>query len=546
MEPELQALIQEDVPKLNPLLAEGYSTRVMEGAVEWVQSIFQCAQNGFPEGFRYEGFKIASPEEQYREMTRRRGQSNGTYEAADNYLFLVTFFFSFTCDGETREYRKNIFLPYLKDANLFKLRGSTYMVSPVLVDNGFSVGERDIYVAPQLVKFIFNQESYNYKENGRSRAAVVCYSNFYNKTIKTSDKKSQANPLLMHYLLCRFGLQETFRRYAGIDIVAVLPEPNHELYPEDTYATFSSNGIEPRRWMHMFSKQWRKPNFALVLRREDASKKCVAPMVCGLFYILDHFQEHLSLDYFKNVEEETLFWMDALSLIHHPEEPNRGKRSIMTEAHLRSTDIYLDEMKAKELAREGLDVKDTYDLFYVMITEMTAIMAGRSQDIGSMYGKRLQVLQYMLRGIKDMIFNFMYVLQRTKKLNHATVEATLNNNKTGLRSYEANKILPNNKHQEMESAAYSGDNKAFKITNSVVQQRRATTVKSNDLNPNDPENHLHSSIAEGGNLLACPPADPTGRSKLNLYQKIDPDGFLLRDPRFIAVVDDAQEKIRRR
>lgn len=532
MDPYLQGLIDEEVPKMNPLIVEGYSTKCMDNAVAYIDLIFRCAQSGFPKRMRYTGCRIATPSEQYREMTRYK-----FFETAQNYLFLVKFFFEY--DGE--EIERALFLPYLDEANVFKLRGSTYMLSPVLADNGLSVNFDHIYVALPRSKLTFRRDIHHIKVDGVTHSTMVAWSNFYNKKIENNKKITHANPALAHYLFARYGMANAFSRFTDAEPTALLSRPDPKQYPASEYVTCTSNRMAPKGWRQ--SGTYHPNDMALVFRKKDYTES-VERLVAGFFYVVDHWPEKFKVDYFKDPEDEMWLWRETLGNIHFPEDL-LGKRVSHITTHIDSVDTYVDQVAIDDLKREGILVNDIYDLFFVILTQMDRIISTANTDVGTMYGKRLSVLPYALGKIKDMIFNFAFVLQRSDKVSAKSIRDLMRTRDNGLRTNEAGRLLPSTGHGEVESLSYPGDNKAIKITTNLVLQKNATSNTSSDVTPDHPDQHLHSSIAEVGSYMACPKSDPTGRSKLNPYVQLNSDGFIVPSTTYKPLLDQIQRKIRR-
>lgn len=541
MDKYLNARLDARTPKLNPLLANGYVTECMKGAIDYIDLLFRCCQAGYPEGFVYEGYTLASPLETYRTMTQKR-----FFELAESQFRLVNFHFSYMgqrvslCGKKSLE--TPIFIPYVSEANLFKLRGAQYMLSPILADNGLSVNRDYIYIAPPRVKLIFNRQPHAYCQHGQSQTEhqYVVWSNFYNKKIAEGDREVKADPALALYLFARFGIRETFRRFAGVDFIAFGEGAKSvkKYIDNPEYRVFHSTRREPRQVRRKV--RYVPSDIQLVIKEGDYTDK-VSRLIAGFFYVVDYFPTYVKAQYITDDEFELQMWKECLGAIHCPEE-ERGKRLVRMGIHFAALETYIDQIAIDELRHNGITVKDTYDLFSVIIERMDDLVNSANQDIASMYNKRLSVLPYVLRDIKNRIFNLLYELQRTDKLTFDKVFKSLRNN---LKAAMAYRMSPSNKHGEMEIVTYPGDNKAFRITSHLVLQENATRDDRLKLNPNDPSRHLHVSIAEIGTYMGCPKFDPTGRSSLNLYVEVDPDGFVVRSNRFRDITSLTQKKIER-
>lgn len=528
-------------PKLNPLLANGYTTECMKHAIEYVDLLFRCCQDGFPEGMVYEGYRLATPLETYRTMTSKK-----YFELSDLQFRLVHFTFSYhgqtvsACGKKILE--ASLFIPYLSEANLFKLKGAQYMLSPVLADNGLSINRDYIYIAPPRVKFIFNRQPHGFRQwhANHIEQHYVAWSNFYNKKISESDREVKAEPALALYLFAKFGLYQTFKKFCGIDIVAVADHPKAvKSYIDDpNYRVFHSTKREPKQVRRR--REYIPSDIQIVIRNDDYTDN-VARLMAGFFYVVDYFPSAVKAMYITHDEFELQMWKECLGAIHCPEE-ERGKRLVRMGIHFMAVDTYIDQIAIEELRHNGIRVKDTYDLFFVIIDRMEDLINNANKDIASMYNKRLSVLPFVLRDIKHKIFVLLFELQRMDKVTFDKIHEGL---RSKLHPNIAYKMSPAKKHGEMEIVTYPGDNKAFRITSHLVPQENATRDDRLKLNPNDPSRHLHVSISEIGTYMGCPKFDPTGRSSLNLYVEVNPDGFVVRNPRFRDITTSTQKKIDR-
>ena len=167
-----------------------------------------------------------------------------------------------------------------------------------------------------------------------------------------------------------------------------------------------------------------------------------------------------------------------------------------------------------------------------------------ADKVASMYDKELSILYYVLNEITSAI-NLLYFKLKAaskKELSEKEIttmmDATL---RTGL-IYSITK-----QHGEVSTSSSPGDNKAFKITASLVAQSdsKRTGKRSDRAVLTDPTKRLHVSIAEFGGYSNLPKSAPDGRARLNHCAKIDSSGKLLRNPERAEMLDDIQSKIKR-
>jgi hypothetical protein len=102
-------------------------------------------------------------------------------------------------------------------------------------------------------------------------------------------------------------------------------------------------------------------------------------------------------------------------------------------------------------------------------------------------------------------------------------------------------------HGEVNNINISGDSTLLKHTSHVVLQAEATrrSAKKSRGALTDPSRILHVSVIEFGRYLSLPKADPTGRTRGNVYANVLPDGRLERDPARQPLFDRIQKNIQR-
>jgi hypothetical protein len=102
------------------------------------------------------------------------------------------------------------------------------------------------------------------------------------------------------------------------------------------------------------------------------------------------------------------------------------------------------------------------------------------------------------------------------------------------------------KHGEVNSVSLPGDNKFFKVTsNMILQTDSGRKRRSSSSGKTDKSKFLHVSIAEIGSYGVLPKSEPTGHTRINPWLRIDRDGCVERNPKYIELTDTVQRLIRR-
>lgn len=539
MDIALTQRIRGKTPKFNDVICNGLAMTQIPLAAKYVSDLFQCAQDIFPPGLVYEGYKICTPQEAYGELTRK-GNITTQLDRAKNDLFMVRYRFSF--DGKPIEDRF-LYLPYVTDGGIITLRGARYSISPLLTDSSISVGVDHIYIPMGQAKLTFKRESQNFMRNGKPEMADVVWSQIYRrkqKSMRVSGYPAvRANTCLMHYLLCKYGLHGTFSLMRGIH-VEVGDERNitTERFPESEWSIFASTGLKPRA---IKDRHYTPTRLRIAVRNKDYDF-VVASMIAGVFYIVEHFPQRMLPEYV----DETRLWRILLGHQLFPPGSSEGKLVDDVNNHFDTVDDYLDVLAKDDLARDGVVCADIYGLFMRIIETFNQRITQSGDNLASMYDKRLVVLRFALYDIRKNIYLMSYQLK-----SKARKRLTPDDIKKIMRKFlKPNLVISmNTGHGEVSSISSPGDNKIHKITSLLVPQTSSSGSDSgagkSRASMIDPTKFLHASYAEVGSYSNLPKSDPSGRSRINPFVEIDDYGAIVRKGRFAALIDNVQQKIKR-
>lgn len=539
MDKHLLALISETSPKLNEDIAFGLATKHVPLVPRHVDSIFRTASAGFPAGLKYEGYVRCTPEEEYRERTRKISNQH-TFECAPSHTYMVRYGFSY--NGVALESRP-MELPFCDDGGLLSLRGSVFAIAPVLADRIFSIGPDGIFIPLQGAKLMFERLYYTFIKEGENVEVHPIWSSVYNHT---ADQRTELNrqPVrghsnLAHYLFARHGLEETFNRYGSTHIeVGDDTRINEENFPKDKWIICQSSGKKPdgvKPHVH------RTHRFRMAIPRENYSD-LVHSLVGSFFYVLDHFPDRFEVDTLTDI----IHWQTALAVFLFGEGDNEGMLLKRIDAHFESLDTYLDEENRDKMHHDGIHVNDVYDLFMHVVDTFHARITGGAKNISSMYDKQLMVLRYITFDINKAVYNFSYALRNMKKaiLSPKDILAAMRKHLRSDLIYQLNQST----HNEVASVTVPGDNLFVKITSKAVPQASSAGGGMGHTSRSlaDPNKHLHVSNADIGSFRNMTKSDPTGRDRINGYVRLSPEGMVLRDPELRHITEEVQARIQRR
>lgn len=536
MDKRLFSHIHKRFPKFNDHVCEGIACLHMQEVERYIDRVMRCAADGFPPGLKYLGYTRCTPQEAFAIAPARR-KNKAYLEMARSDVFLVKYMFSFNGEELRPCY---LYLPFVRPGGLITLRGSTFAISPVIADRAISVGVDSIYIPLNRDKLTFRRTVHHYVDNGKRESAYVVWSNIHHAMKKRRGKANAAyklnmNASPMHYLLCKHGLTETFKIYAGVDIVVGGEEINKKTYPPDEWKIITSTRIKPRT----LKIPYYEPSGLRIAVPADKMDNTLSSMLAGVFYIVDHFPDRCLPEYVDDVN----LWKILLGYITFSNDASEGRLINDINSHLDSLDGYIDGMVREWLLEDGIDCTDIYQLFMYVISTMSVKVSQSANAVSTMYGKRLTVLRYVLSDVITAIFKFMFAL-RSNSDKPVTKNEIINAMNRFLKPRLV--VRMNRGHGEVTSESSPGDNKIFKITSVIVPQGDTGSGKRSRQSGNvDPSKFLNASIAEAGSYNHLPKSSPTGMSRINPYVRLAGDGTIERDPEKVELIDRVQREIQR-
>jgi len=541
MDDVLLERINKATPDFNATVVNGLAVEHMMGinpesgvnnTMAYVDRLISINQELFPEGLEYEGSQVCSPIRHFEELTREYNSKRvGNIARYDTYLVK----YQFKYKGEPLMPRF-IQLPLVRDGGLMTLNGATYNIAPVLTDVGFSVLHGGIFIPFRRTRLNFKRTDHHFLANGRRCIVYVIWSMIHNemsnRVTRDLDNRRYINTSLAQYFFCRFGVTETFKRWAKADVQLGWSSdfPVSE-YPQKDWVRFES--------MHL---KGRHPTGELCLMIPvEQDTDFVRMLVGGFFYVADSFPNRFSEpSYADDVNQ----WRVILGHMVFGDFEHTGKVLENIDTHMRSQEVSLDEMTREELRQRGVYVNDIWDLFYTLMTDLSHHFYQTNTEETSMYNKKLMVLRYVTEEFNSAISLFAYgfqsrhdkewsmdelneSLKRLFKLNTCTKRLTVD-------------------HGEVNTVSYPGDNKIFRVTSMLVPQDKARRGRGFGKGLiSDSSRLLHSSIAEVGQYNNQPKTNPDGRARINPNVRVDLDGMVMRNPNHRELIDKTQKRYNR-
>lgn len=534
-------IIEDGTPRINDDLASGVATLQLHDAEAYVDRDLRASSEQFPPGLVYEGYKRCTFQEEYQELMRKRDTIY--IELAQSDFFMVKYLFSY--HGQMLEPRF-MYLPFSEEANLHRIRGTPYMLSPVLADIAISVTLEGLFVPLSLAKVQFMRLTHHFRLDGEAKTVYVAHSNLYRRSKKSKAVKLNSNSkcsTLVHYMLCTRGLQEVmadFFNCPGV-VAGYAEEINAQNYPASEWAIISSAMTLGNPPVGNRNKQYIPSKLCLAVPRASLTST-VLDALGAVFYVIDQFPERVKPDY---VEHPRL-WQSLMGHVLFGDEVSENERYSLVQTHLEGLDAYVNFQSRRTLHQGNVLVDDIYELFGYVIAKMPEMIINASTTVASLYDKRLMILRYLLSNISYAIYKLMFRLrvQANKKKDRLSVNDILDSMRKGLHRDLIASVTGN--HTEVTPVSSPGDNKVFKITgNMVLQEDTDTSRKRGTGSLEDPSKFLHASVVEVASYCAMSKNEPTGRNKPNMFMHTSPRHDVLRNPQHVELLDWMQDLIQR-
>lgn len=522
--------MDRQIPDFNPRIARNLSVEFMEDVENYITRIFQSSQQDYPPDLRFLRIERVDPRTDF-----ERSKYKDKYDITRSDVYMVKVIFEFK-GVELPPFYTN--LPYVRKGGIITIKGSNYLVSPVMIDEGLSVGPNSIFIHVNKAKITFSRIHYAMRTDGKRFNGHVIYSDIYNgKPPSDVSKKSlrfthRMHSLVAQYLFAMHGLTGAFKEYLNADVKVGFEEINTENYPADEWIICESLGSNPGN----LTIKYFKPHGVKIAIRISDWGIATQTLALSVFYILDHHYDRV-----KNEDiEDPNFWRLILGLTLRPEERNEVACMNSALRNLESLGSHLDPQVKQSLSTIGIEVDDIYGLFVEIIKTYTYRIVQSSHELSTMYGKRLTLLRYLLETITSKIFKLGYNLQARKNDTNLREGDVIKNIKQHLNPKDIKNI--NYNHPEIESVNTPTDNMLPRLATRVCQQNRLISSKTTDIFTDDMI--LDASIGEAGNLT-CTSGDKTGRSRLNPWVQISDDGTIIQNPELLDITTRAQRNINR-
>lgn len=531
--------VYRDTPKFNPLIANNVSFEMMRNVEQVIVDAFLSSQYAYPDSLRFVGLERVDPKVEF----KNGGWSRGEHDVTKNTIYMTKLVFEFEGKPLKPFY---LYLPYCYKGGLMTIGGSSFGLSPVLIDPCLSVTDRNIYLSADKDKLTFNALPYHYFEDSERQNEQVVYSKIYRGGKKppghsyAGHRTRNMESIMVHYLFSRHGVSGTFEKYLNVkSVVMGIEDIDSVNYPPEEWIICTSIKIHPK--LSYSGNDYKPTLVSMAIRRDEMKDECRS-LIAGFFYLADHFAYRFN----RATPDELnspLFYQRLLALTILPYEQNEITAFSDMKRHIESLDSYIDEgLRKKLLVLENMHVEDIYDLFANIVFTYHNRITVTIDQLTTMYNKRLVLLPYLLQDIIHNIYKLGFDLQSAKRDENFTAQKA--EKKIAKRIKPLTIIgINTSKHRETAPINVATDNLIAKVSTPVIPQAKMSSQHSGN-KKTDLSMVLSASIAEVGNITSTAGC-ATGRSRLNMFVQIDDHGNILRNPELKDVIDHAQRTIQR-
>ena len=547
MDPLLAKLVEKDTPKLNPDLANGLATVHMKKVLERVDSQIRNAMKIIPAelGMRYKGFRQLMPHEEFRELTRKHtigGATRSRYNLARSDLYMVEYTFEY----KGVDIKRILSLPFLNNEGCMYISGSKFIISPVLCDKIISIDVNKVFVKLNLAKNTFYSQQQYFVADGKRETVQMVYSALYNYGSKNKGlpKAITALTTMVHYLFAEYGFTKTMHEFAGIHpVVGTTETLTEDRYPSKDWVICESIGLKPNTLSISRNMTYVPTSVKLAVPRHEYENNPNAKRyIVVFFYLLDHWPRRVRPEHVDDLS----LWKQFLGELLWGNSVTLGRMESIADEHLESLRNYIDSIMKLRFEEIGMPVDNFFQLMAQIVNHFDEWVLQNTSDIACMYNKELEVLYYVLKNVSDGINNFYFRLTKAynKKGNTLTVKEVEDIFKATMKAGLIYKLTSDRAHVEISTINTSSDNKAFKTTAAIIPQE-TTGTNTDNVSPENPSQHLNSSLAEICAYTAINKASPDGHNRINHCAIVDANGKIQRNPKFRELLDDVQQLLKR-
>jgi len=403
----LSKVIDNFTPNFNKNTVEGPARAWLKEAPYYLDMVIKsiiATSNG---NMSYLGWRYLSPHEEYEKYYVAKDVKT-VYNLAKSDLYYIEIKFEY--NGEV--INRHLLLPYLARGGLMRISGTTYHIVPVLSDTVISPNHKEVFVRLLKDKLNFNRIVRTFMLNGERVNGQVIHSNTFRAQNRVNgDDLGTAFPAISLYLVGKYGLRETFRKYLNMDII-VTDEKDLTVY-KDKYDIYTTYGMKPRG----LKTEPYIPHKIKFLVPKTGSSIYKDNLIQGLIYTLDlfpHFADDLLTCFNKDVslKDEIRLWRLMLGKIVYKNTHTVDRMTRDMDDHFFNLEGYIDIVTSSKLKETGVKIEDFFDLIGLIMDNFNTWLLNSKEFTSDLNNRYLDVLYYVLYEIIKGINSTVYDIDR--------------------------------------------------------------------------------------------------------------------------------------
>ena len=507
--------VAASVPRYNDYLLRGFMHEQIDGAAEFVSTMFKEAVKLFGGIIEYRDYQVVSPERcAEHELKERRGCRITTSD-----LYLVEYIFV----HNGKEYRVPLYIPFLRN-DVVMIEDTNYVLQRSIKEQAFSrtMNGVTIKVIRQPIPFYNSPTSFRLEsvsDDWFSNERVTTTS-IYNQS-QNVNRRKMPDVTVIHYLLCKFGLVRTMERFG-------LSPDDYEFCLDvggdtETFRYFSARHAKRKLSSDLFFK----------IRKDKLEDPKMSKLVASILYTITTpvFHKHQLRSFY---EPTGSVFRIMLGRIIHGNSISEIQSKSKIDTHISSVDTYMDPITRARLASYGISVGDIYDLFQYVFMEIEKLCRVSHTDL---YNTRVDYIEEVLveTVVKNVYLRWYDALRRLgggaklepKKFTEREVTRILRMPDTLIAKLSDSRVVQKN------PPAY-GDNALVGWLSGKVRQ---SSLSASGQVIKSPDHRFHSSQVAVESIVAFSKTNPGAAGTINPYLEITRNGNVVR-PDFADELDE--------
>ena len=584
----LSDIMTNTSPRFNKDVTEGVAEDILRGVPDFLDGIFNDSIKSLTSSveLEYHGYRRLSFKEEFDILLKKDTMTR--YDIATSDLYMIEL--KFTYMG--RPLNRYLYLPYASRGNLIKMGGTMYHIVPVLSDTVISPSHNKVFVRLLKDKIDFKSVTKNFIVDSEKIPGIVIYGRILRVPDGIKDNIGKPLTATSLYLMGKFGLRETYRRYCGITDMKITTDPisNED---REKYIVYESTKVKPRGLLEF---SYIGHDLKILINREQVNNRNLSDAIAfGIIYTLDLLPEQANdlIEVFKNgdsinntnidnmfhksglskrpsmvkllnkvknssatVNEEKIlyeninhiinnseikFWRILLGRVSYKNSYSINRIYSDLEEHFDTLEGYLDNLIKSKLLENDIHVDDFFDLISYILDNYNIMLINSREYNSDINNRYIDILYYMffeiIVGFNKVILNLNKRASKKEsmpnsKLSEKEVVKIFNNELSPRKIYGLIKSTAMN--LSMMLAETTSDIYYSKLTSVLEDQSRANGVKRGGKNQlPEATKTLRGDDLGFGSLLFLGKSAPSPRFKINPYVRYDINSGKIKQTRDI-------------